>query len=437
MSLELRRIAHYDIVRKLGSGGMGEVFLARDTRLDRDVALKVLPENVSSDPRRLRRFLQEARIAAQLSHPNITHLYEIEQEGGLHYITMEFVEGVTLENRLRERSLSVAEVLSIGIQISDGLAEAHRKGIIHRDIKPSNIMIRESQAKILDFGLAKIHEESAGSVETKTESGAVLGTIQYMSPEQALGEEVDARSDLFSLGIVMYEMLSGRRPFSGAGPEGLLNQIVTASPTPLALPEGEAFLDLAQIIYKCLRKDRAERYQSAMDLSADLTRVRRLMSTGKLSSGEVPVHSLEFRIPRTSARTLFILLQAIYLIMYLASLRWSSGMETGLTNMLGSTIGENATWLLIAVAIIGIAVRLYLMSSVALDHVATGVRYRKAFPVYFLLDELWCLAPFGLSLKIGPLLALACVPALAFSPFSQRTLIRGAYNLDSPRRREA
>lgn len=432
--MELRTLAHYEIVRRIGAGGMGEVYEARDLRLDRKVALKILPEAFASDSRRLRRFLQEARLAAQLSHPNITHLYEIQQEGDLHFLALEYVEGITLEARMKQGPVPPSEALETALQASNALEAAHARGIIHRDIKPANIMLTpQRQVKILDFGLAKL--EAAESVEeTRTETGAILGTVQYMSPEQAQGEEVDARSDLFSLGIVLFEMLSGRLPFSGAGAKGVLNQIVTASPGPLTLPEGEAYQELAQIVQKCLRKEREERYQSAADLAADLTRVRRLMSGGILSDGELLARESEFRLPRNSARALFILLQAVYLVMYIASFRWPEGMFLGLEHMVGE-VGGSIHLLLIGVAIVGIAVRLYLLSSVALDHVGTGIRYRIAFPIYFLLDALWCLAPFGLSLKIGDLLAFACVPPLAFSPFAQRTLIRGAYDLRAPRRR--
>lgn len=413
---------------------MGEVYEARDTRLGRTVALKILPPELASDSRRLRRFQQEARIASQLSHPGITHLYEVEEENGLHYLTMEFVEGRTLEERMKQGPVSPSEALDLAIQAASALEAAHAKNVVHRDIKPANMMITGSgRLKLLDFGLAKAHVEAADAPDTKTETGAVLGTVQYMSPEQALGEAVDGRSDLFSLGIVLYEMLTGRRPFSGAGQKGVLNQIVTASPGPLTLPEGEAYQELAQVVEKCLRKEREERYQSAQDLAADLARVRRLLSSGG-ASGELHAHDIEFRLPRNPARVLFLLLQSVYLVMYVASLQWSGGMVAGMEHMLGNA-GEKVSLLLIGVAILGIAVRLYLISSVALDHVETGVRYRKAFPVFFLLDELWCLAPFGLSLKMGELLALACVAPLAFSPFSQRTLIRSAYDLHTPRRR--
>jgi hypothetical protein len=321
--------------------------------------------------------------------------------------------------------------------VASGLEDAHWKGITHRDIKPANIMITATrEVKILDFGLAKAQIPNASEQpETQTETGTILGTVQYMSPEQALGEEVDARSDVFSLGIVLYEMLAGRRPFSGAGPKGILNQIVTAPPGPLSLPDGDAYTELAHVVNKCLRKEREERYQSAQDLAADLSRIQRLLSSGRISRDPVPETISEFLIPRTAARMLFIVLQLVYLSMYLASLRWPAEMEASMSNMIGPSMAEAASRILIGIAVIGIAVRLYLISTVALDHVETGVRYRKAFPIFFLLDELWCLAPFGLSMKLGAFLALACVPPLAFSPFSQRTLIRAAYDLRSARRK--
>lgn len=434
--MDPQKIAHYEIVRKIGAGGMGEVYEAKDTELGRQVALKILPQEFSIDSRRLRRFQQEARIVAQLNHSNITHLYEIRQENDIHYLVLEFVEGSTLETILKQQRPAPTEALDIAIQIADALGAAHAKGVIHRDIKPSNIMITSrNQVKILDFGLAKVRNETAAPGEdTVTESGVVLGTVQYMSPEQALGETVDARSDLFSFGIVLYEMISGKRPFSGAGNDGVLNQIVTVSPGPLQLPEGEAYRDLAQIIDKCLRKEKSERYQSASDLAADLTHVRRMFSSGRILRNEPGSSDSEFRVTRNVARGLFILLQAIYLTMYMAALRWPDGMQTGLVHILGNKAAETV-WLILSFnAFVGIAVRLYLISSVALDHVETGVRYRKMFFLYFILDELWCLAPFGLSLKLGEWMTMACVPPLAFSPFAQRTCIRGAYDLHSPRR---
>ena len=224
-------ISHYRILSRIGAGGMGEVYLAQDTRLDRTVALKILPADVAADPERMRRFVQEAKAASALSHPNVAHIYEIGEANGTNFIAMEYVEGQTLDAKLKGRALETAEIIDIATQVADALDEAHSKGITHRDIKPSNIMITaRSQAKVLDFGLAKVAAHRAAPIESdmptvrKTDPGVVMGTVQYMSPEQALGREVDHRTDVFSLGVVMYEMSAGRLPFSGASTSETIDQ---------------------------------------------------------------------------------------------------------------------------------------------------------------------------------------------------------------------
>jgi serine/threonine protein kinase len=213
--------AHYEIVSPLGAGGMGEVYLARDTQLERLVALKFLPLEISNDPQRLRRFTQEARAASALNHPNIAHIYELGEADGARFIAMEYVEGKSLEHKINRTPLRVADILQIAPQIADALSEAHAKGIIHRDIKASNIVLtNRGQVKVLDFGLAKLVTDKPlpdadVSTQLKTSPGIVIGTVPYMSPEQALGHDIDYRSDIFSLGIVLYEMATGRLPFSG------------------------------------------------------------------------------------------------------------------------------------------------------------------------------------------------------------------------------
>ena len=221
-----RSLAHYAVVEKLGEGGMGAVYKARDERLDRFVALKVLPADKMSDPERRRRFTQEARSASALNHPNIVTIYDIGHADGVHYIAMEYVAGRTLSELIGRRGLPLRKALSLAAQIAEGLGKAHAAGIVHRDLKPSNIMVTpDGLVKILDFGLAKLVEAAeppgdAAATMTMTrtpatEEGVILGTVAYMSPEQAEGKPVDARSDIFSFGSVLYEMLSGRRPFEG------------------------------------------------------------------------------------------------------------------------------------------------------------------------------------------------------------------------------
>ena len=217
-SLVGKSISHYQIISLVGKGGMGEVYRARDTKLDRTVALKILPEEMSADAERMRRFVREAKAASALNHPNVAHIYEIGEADGVSFIAMEYVEGQTLAAKINGHPLETNEIVEIGSQIADALDEAHSKGITHRDIKPANVMLTpRGQVKVLDFGLAKIVKpqsvDSKVSTLVPTAPGVVMGTVPYMSPEQALGHEVDHRSDLFSLGVVLYEMATGRLPF--------------------------------------------------------------------------------------------------------------------------------------------------------------------------------------------------------------------------------
>jgi len=267
-------LSHYRILAALGAGGMGEVYLAEDTKLGRQVAVKVLNASVLSDSGKLQRFLREARATSALNHSNVAQIYEIGEERGIHFLVLEYIEGQTLANLLLKGPLPVARIVEIATQLADALSEAHSKGIVHRDLKLENIMLtRRGQPKILDFGVAKILYSADASNETLTQSvtmpGAVVGTVAYMSPEQALGRELDVRSDLFSLGIVLYRMASGKAPFTGLTSTEVIANIIHIAAPPLEL-EGDAGRRLAFIIAKCLEKDPAHRYQSARELLADL-----------------------------------------------------------------------------------------------------------------------------------------------------------------------
>lgn len=280
--MEGRQISHYKILHKIGAGGMGEVYLAQDTVLERNVALKILPSDVVANEDRMRRFVQEAKTASSLKHSNIVPIYEIGDSDGTRFIAMEYIEGETLEAKLKGQSLDTAQILDYGTQMADALDEAHSKGIIHRDIKSSNIMITSrGQVKILDFGLAKVTTlpETPGvselNTKTGTEPGIVLGTVQYMSPEQALGKSTDARSDIFSLGIVLYQMTTGTLPFSGQTPSETMNRIINAAPEAIARFNYNVPPDLERIIRRCLEKDPDRRYQSARDLLIDLKNLKR------------------------------------------------------------------------------------------------------------------------------------------------------------------
>ena len=275
------RLGPYEIVAPLGAGGMGEVYRARDTRLGRDVAVKILPAEFAQDAERLRRFEREARAAAALNHPNILVLYDIGTQDGAPYIVTELLEGQALRQKLREGSMTPADALDLGVQIAQGLAAAHGKGILHRDLKPENLFVtKDGRVKILDFGLARLRAQDpiSGSFDTEqptrdtpTRQGAILGTVGYMSPQQAEGKPVDLRSDIFSLGAVLYEMVAGRRAFEGDSPVSILSAILTKTPPPAGSLRPGVPPDLDHIIRRCLEKDPERRYRSTGELCKELT----------------------------------------------------------------------------------------------------------------------------------------------------------------------
>jgi serine/threonine protein kinase/tetratricopeptide (TPR) repeat protein len=279
-------VNQYKIISHLGSGGMGEVYLAEDTRLKRKVALKFLPMTLTEDTVHLRRFELEARAVAALSHPNVCTIHEVIETGeGRHCIVMEYVEGVTMRERLAEGRIEVGEALDAVIQVASALTVAHTAGIVHRDIKPENLMLRrDGYVKVLDFGLAKLMEKKSEpldneaktrALELKTSPGILLGTIAYMSPEQARGLAVDARTDVWSLGVVLYEMVTGQKPFAGATPTDVIISIAEREPAQLTSRTPEAPIGLERIVTKALAKDRDERYQTADDLLVDLRDLKR------------------------------------------------------------------------------------------------------------------------------------------------------------------
>ncbi len=276
-----QRFAHYEIMRQIGAGGMGEVYLAKDQKLDRLVAIKILNEDFGRHESNVQRFIQEAKAASSLNHPNILVIHEINVGGDANYIVSEFVEGKTLREVMRTSSLKPSEMLDIAIQISGALATAHDANIIHRDIKPENVIVRpDDYVKILDFGLAKLIQQNAVGLEdatvnqNETAKGLIMGTVNYMSPEQAKGEKVDQRTDIFSLGVVVYELIAGRTPFQGNSMSETFANLINAEPQPLSRYALNVQEELQRIVSKTLRKKRDERYQTIKDLHSDLKTLR-------------------------------------------------------------------------------------------------------------------------------------------------------------------
>ena len=315
-------ISHYRIVEQLGAGGMGVVFKAQDSRLERAVALKFLPEQLAQQPQALERFRREARAASALNHPGICTIYDIGEQDGRAFIAMEFIDGETLRSHIHGKALPAEELLELGIQIAEALDAAHAEGIIHRDIKPANIFVtKRGRAKVLDFGLAKLvpkgvaiaDADSGGDTSTSTSiAGIISGTPSYMSPEQVRGDALDARTDIFSLGLVLYEMATGRQAFGSGTGGAIIEAVLTRPPVSVRSINPEIPPALEAIIEKALHKDREQRYQHAADQLADLRRLKRNFDSGRtdqagdsasrLASTAGPISSASQRISRATAQ---------------------------------------------------------------------------------------------------------------------------------------
>jgi tRNA A-37 threonylcarbamoyl transferase component Bud32 len=426
----------YRIGKKIPGGGMGDVFHAHDTRLDRHVAFKVIKPQYLDDPQFRERLRREAVAAAAVSHPGIAQPYDYVDDGGEAFIVYEFIEGVTLQKRLGEHRFATEQILDVGIKIADALAAIHEKSFIHRDLKPANIMLSPrpdgpDRVRILDFGLVKrlavLSERgsTAPDVGSLTEPGMQPGTIDYMSPEQLRSERVDQRSDIHALGLILYEMAAGVNPYRGSDTASTIANILTREPRPLTEFSPVSPPELAQIIRKCLRKNRDERYQSANELLVDLTNLRRDLNRppGIPAAPVAAPAETPLAISRPIARTLFLLIQGGYLAMYVGFAHYLPRHPERLFNLISAPA---LVPLLIVVAVCGAAVRLYFMSTVGFDYPDSGRLFRRVFPVVALLDAVWAATPLLLYHELEDL-AWVCVVGLAYLPFSQRSLIFSAY----------
>src|SRR6266851_6353906 len=297
-----RRLGPHEILSAIGAGGMGEVYRARDTRLDRIVAIKVLPTHLAERSELRERFEREARTIASLNHPHICTLYDIGQQDGVDYLVMEYLEGETLAHRLLKGALPLEQVLQYAIEISDALDKAHRKGVTHRDLKPGNAMLTKTGTKLLDFGLAKLKQEAAPAnvqlselptaSDPLTAKGTIVGTLQYMAPEQLEGKEVDARTDIFAFGAVVYEMATGKRAFDGNSQASVISAIMTSDPPPMSSLQPMTPPALDRVVKRCLAKESEDRWQSVRDLTDEL----------KWIAAETVSHATPAAAPATPAR---------------------------------------------------------------------------------------------------------------------------------------
>jgi len=323
-----KTISHYKVLEKLGEGGMGVVYKAVDTKLDRTVALKFLSSQLAVNDEDKARLIQEAKAASAMNHPNICTTYDIQEIDDQLFIVMEYIDGKTLNDK--NNNLSKKQILNVGIQVAEGLAAAHEKGIVHRDIKPENIMIRkDGLAQIMDFGLAKI--SSSSKVSRITKAGTTVGTMGYMSPEQVQGLDVDHRTDIFSLGVVLYELLAGESPFTGMHEAAIMYEIVNVDPQPISSLKPDIDVELESIVLDCLAKDLAERFQSTAELARKLKRLTRLTDQTGISRTHMTHSSFESKSEIESSllfsnpkrRWLFIAIAVLEGVMLgIAVMRW-------------------------------------------------------------------------------------------------------------------
>jgi len=423
---------HYRIGPLIGQGGMAEVYRAHDTRLHRDVALKVLHSADLLDRERLERFYREAQVLAAVNHPNIASVYGFEEANGICALVLELVEGETLSERIaRQPEMPVEIILDIASQIAAALDAPHSKGIIHRDLKPSNIKITPGgMVKVLDFGIAKLLQSSDEETDRRTtisRQNVVLGTVAYMSPEQARGWAIDTRTDIWAFGCVLYEMLAGIPAFQGETPNDIVVKIASEEPDWGRLSgAGTTSLTLQRIARKCLQKVSTSRYQSVRELAADIDAARPAAVRPHESSAISAQPPAQFVMPGKAARPLFLLTQSGYLALYAAAMFYIDSIGEILSTDFLVT-GQIGVVVTIILAVCGIAVRVYLISAVGWGHPAAGVKFHTLFPTLLILDGLWAASPLLLWRHIGYGIAFTCVAMMAYIPFAQRTMIRSLY----------
>jgi serine/threonine protein kinase len=417
-TLSGRRFAHYVIGPLLGVGGMAEVYRARDMRLDRDVAIKVLPGYSSLDAVRFGRFRREAKLLASVTHPNVAAVYGFEQVDNLCAVVMELIEGETLSDRIVRQRPTLDDVLEIAAQIAAAVEAAHAKEIIHRDLKPSNIRLTtDGTVKVLDFGIAKMLEPEGntevrrvtGPTTFSTEAAVIVGTVAYMSPEQARGQKVGRPTDVWAFGCVLFEMLAGSRPFEGTVWTDMIARIASEDPDWAKLPATTP-ASIRLLLEDCLQKDSARRLQ---DIGEARRRIDNTQTRSAASITTAPTN--EYALSVRSARFLFLLIQVGFLAMYTAALSYQESLEQPISQIVLIT------------AMTGIAIRLFLISSVALSHREAGRKFSRLFPVLLVFDAAWAVSPL---LAVPPLargVALAGVAGLAYLPFTQRTLMQRIY----------
>jgi Protein kinase domain len=432
----LSRVGKYEIIDEVGRGAFGVVYRARDFSLGQTVALKVLSDAQIRNPEGRRTFRQEASAAATLNHPGIVTIIDFLEEDETPVIVYEFVEGRTLDKVIAQRRLSEDEVVDIGMQVAKALAYAHERGIFHRDVKPQNLMYTaDGIVKVLDFGLAKRIRPAGASPDEPTAwsltsnlSVQIKGTLQYMSPEQLAGGQLDGRTDIFSLGVVLCELLTGTNPFRGQNPASTIGRIMDPRVPECCDDACVVSPALRETIHRCIQKSPSERYQSARKLLDDLKGVRR-------DSSPVPVQEQR---PQPWARVCLGLLQFLYLTLYGLALvypSWILGAAVGVFAEGDAVVWREGLWLatgFLASGCCGIAIRLYLLASIAFDEPNTGIQLRRLFPLVSLLDWVWAISPLVLWERWPGFVALAAVVLLAYLPISHLNLIRWAYPIRSP-----